>query len=127
MIIGTIEIINLTAAMMVEMIKFGKITRVIKAKITLLPITAKSNNRKMPITATLALIAALSQKNLVMMEHFRKLAASIVIASDEPKAVTQKFGLNYSQFIPKPYSVGSPCRIIYTVCGFTALSAFGLN
>ena len=34
---------------------------------------------------------------------------------------------SYSQFIPKPYSVGSPCRIIYTVCGFTALSAFGLN
>ena len=33
----------------------------------------------------------------------------------------------YSQFIPKSCSVGSPCCIIYTICGFAALPVFGLN
>ncbi|MBO7554561.1 MAG: hypothetical protein J6T41_01120 [Neisseriaceae bacterium] len=33
----------------------------------------------------------------------------------------------HSRFIPKSCSVGSPCRIIYTACGFTALPAFALN
>ena len=33
----------------------------------------------------------------------------------------------YNQFIPKLSCVGSPCRIIYTVCGFAVLATFGLN
>ena len=33
----------------------------------------------------------------------------------------------YSQFTAKSCSVGSPCRIIYTVAGKTALPAFAVN